>query len=186
MSSFRLQAVVGMSLVVVALAGCTQSRSVTLGPDDVSGLADASGERAAGGVPPMNRTASRTAPPAESTIAAVPAEPERSPAAPSLVTLPRGANLEDQLAGAQGTVLLDFYADWCGPCRMQSRILHELESEVAERGSLIVKINVDEHPEIAERFAVSSLPTLLVVNDGEVRNRKIGLTDKDQLLAWIE
>jgi thioredoxin 1 len=134
----------------------------------------------------MNRTASRTAPTAESTIAAVAVEPERSPAGPSLVTLPRDVSLDDQLAGASGTVLLDFYADWCGPCRMQSRILREMESEVAGSGAMIIKINVEEHPEIAERFAVSSLPTLLVVNDGEVRNRKTGLTDKDQLLAWIE
>jgi thioredoxin 1 len=75
---------------------------------------------------------------------------------------------------AQGTVLVDFWAPWCGPCRMQSPILESLADEVGDSAT-ICKVNVDEEAELAGRFKVSSIPTLLVFKDGKVVKQLVGL-----------
>ena len=83
-----------------------------------------------------------------------------------------------------GKVLLDFYADWCGPCRMVAPILEEI---AAERSDIIIgKINVDQERELAEQFGVVSIPTLVVLEDGEMINRVSGARPKAALLALIE
>ena len=83
-----------------------------------------------------------------------------------------------------GRVLLDFYADWCGPCRMVAPILEEI---AAERSDIIIgKINVDQERELAEQFRVVSIPTLVVLEDGEMINRVSGARPKAALLALIE
>lgn len=83
-----------------------------------------------------------------------------------------------------GKVLLDFYADWCGPCRMVAPILEEI---AAERSDIIIgKINVDQERELAEQFGVVSIPTLVVLDDGEMINRVSGARPKAALLALIE
>ena len=83
-----------------------------------------------------------------------------------------------------GRVLLDFYADWCGPCRMVAPILEEI---AAERSDIIIgKINVDQERELAEQFGVVSIPTLVVLEDGEMINRVSGARPKAALLALIE
>ena len=81
-------------------------------------------------------------------------------------------------------VLLDFYATWCGPCRMVSPIVDEIASE---RDDVVVgKINVDDEPELAQEFGVVSIPTLVVLKDGAEVNRRVGAAPKAQILAMLE
>ena len=81
----------------------------------------------------------------------------------------------------EGIVLVDFYASWCGPCKMQSPILESLEEDVK-----IIKIDVDEHDELARRFGIMSIPTLILFKDGKEIRKNIGLTPKEVILSWIE
>ena len=81
-------------------------------------------------------------------------------------------------------VLLDFYADWCGPCRMVSPIVDAIAEE---RGDILVgKINVDEEQELAAAFGVFSIPTLVVMQDGKVLSQAAGARPKEQILAMLE
>ena len=81
------------------------------------------------------------------------------------------------------TVLIDFYADWCGPCRMVSPIIDEIASERPD--VLVCKVNVDEEGELAQMFEVSSIPTLVVMKNGEVVNTSIGARAKPIILSWL-
>lgn len=81
--------------------------------------------------------------------------------------------------------LIDFYADWCGPCKMLAPVIEELAREV-EPGVLVGKVNVDEAPGVASRFGVMSIPTVVVLKDGEERQRTVGFTSKAKLLSMIE
>ena len=81
-------------------------------------------------------------------------------------------------------VLLDFYATWCGPCRMVSPIVDEIAEESAD--VVVGKINVDEEPELAQEFGVMSIPTLVVLKNGAEVNRKVGAAPKAQILAMLE
>ena len=89
----------------------------------------------------------------------------------------------DEIKAESKTVLLDFYADWCGPCRMVAPIVHEIADE---RDDIVVgKINVDEQPELAMQFGVMSIPTLVVLKNGEVTNQAMGARPKAQILAML-
>lgn len=93
------------------------------------------------------------------------------------------ANFDD--ATQEGVVLVDFYADWCGPCRMVAPIIESLSSEVDN--AKVVKVNVDESPELSSRFMVRSIPTVVVMKDGEEVDRQIGASpDKGFYLSLIE
>ena len=81
-------------------------------------------------------------------------------------------------------VLVDFYADWCGPCKMIAPILHEIEDEMPML--VIAKVNVDEIPELAIQYGVQSIPTLLVLEGGEVLKREVGFRTKEQILDLIK
>ena len=81
---------------------------------------------------------------------------------------------------ASGTVLVDFWATWCGPCRMQAPILEELDARMGGKVS-ICKVDVDKEPSVAGRFGVSSIPTLIAFKDGQVVNKRVGVTGVDQL-----
>ena len=90
----------------------------------------------------------------------------------------------EEVKNSDKLVLLDFYADWCGPCRMVAPILHEIAEE---RPDVIVgKINVDDEPGLAEAFGVYSIPTLVVMKNGEVIRQTSGARPKAQLLALLE
>ena len=81
-------------------------------------------------------------------------------------------------------VLLDFYADWCGPCRMVSPLVDEIAEENPQY--LVGKINVDEEPELAQTFGVFSIPTLVVMKDGAVVHQSAGAKPKAQILSLLE
>lgn len=80
----------------------------------------------------------------------------------------------------KGNVIVDFYADWCGPCRMQGPILEEIE---ATGKASIVKVNVDDNPDLADAFGVQSIPMLLVFKDAKIVKKFIGLTPKAKIEA---
>ncbi|MBQ7837888.1 MAG: thioredoxin [Clostridia bacterium] len=81
-------------------------------------------------------------------------------------------------------VLLDFYADWCGPCRMVSPLVDKIAEENPQY--LVGKINVDEEPELAAAFGVSSIPMLVVMKNGEIVNQSVGAKPLPQILAMLE
>mgnify|MGYP000875308584 CR=1 FL=1 len=92
-------------------------------------------------------------------------------------------NLDDatfDAAVASGVVLVDFWAPWCGPCRMMGPVLHELASE-AGPGVTVAKVNVDDSPHLSGRFRVQAIPLLVVLRDGREVARLVGLQSKDSL-----
>lgn len=82
-------------------------------------------------------------------------------------------------------VLVDFWAEWCGPCRMIGPALEEISDELAGRVT-IAKVNIDEHPEWAGRFNVRSIPTMLIFKDGELVSTRLGAAPKSSLKGWVE
>ncbi len=92
-------------------------------------------------------------------------------------------NFDQEILKESKTVLIDFWASWCGPCRMVSPIIDEIAEE---RTDLKVgKVNVDEQPELAARFGVMSIPTLIVMKDGKVVSQSAGARPKPQILSLI-
>lgn len=92
-------------------------------------------------------------------------------------------NFNQEVLNSDKPVLMDFWASWCGPCRMVSPIVDEI---AAERSDIkVCKINVDEQPELAARFGVMSIPTLVVMKNGKVINQAVGARPKAQILAML-
>ncbi len=92
-------------------------------------------------------------------------------------------NFQNEVINSNKPVLLDFYADWCGPCRMVSPIVDEIAEERAD--IKVGKINVDEQPELAAQFQVMNIPMLAVVKDGKIVNQAVGARPKAQILAML-
>ena len=92
-------------------------------------------------------------------------------------------NFENEVLHSQKPVLIDFFADWCGPCR---RMLPIIEQLAEERDDIkVVKINVDEEPELATRFGIVSTPTLVVMKDGKITNQVLGARRRHEILSML-
>lgn len=89
------------------------------------------------------------------------------------------SNFDQEVMSEKGLVLVDFYAEWCMPCRMLSPILEELSEEIDELK--VVKVDTDENQELAERFGIMSIPTLVFVKDGKIVDTLVGMRPKEDL-----
>ena len=95
------------------------------------------------------------------------------------------STFDETVAGSDRPVVVDFWAEWCGPCKAIAPILDELASELDGQVT-VAKLNVDDNPDLAMRFNVMSIPTLLVFNGGEVQKRLVGAKGKSQLLQELD
>ncbi len=90
----------------------------------------------------------------------------------------------DTIISDDKPTLVDFYATWCGPCKMQAPILHEFAGEVGEKVQ-VIKVDVDQVGELAMRYGIMSIPTLVVFKNGELKEKSVGLSTKDNLASMI-
>ena len=95
-----------------------------------------------------------------------------------------GQNFEEEVIKSEKPVLIDFYADWCGPCKMLSPIIDEIAEENSD--IKVVKVNVDDSQDLAMKYQVMSIPTLVVIKNGQEVNRSVGLIDKSQVANLIK
>lgn len=84
----------------------------------------------------------------------------------------------------QGKVLVDFYATWCGPCKMMHPVIDEVAKDYPELK--IIKVDVDQHEDLAMDYGVMSIPTLILFENGEEKNKNVGFTPKDKLVSWLK
>ena len=92
---------------------------------------------------------------------------------------------EDSILKNSGVCLVDFWAEWCGPCKQISPILEEIASE-ENNDITIAKINIDENPRIATDYGIRSIPTMLLFSNGELKDTKVGVLPKQELNDWIK
>ena len=93
-------------------------------------------------------------------------------------------NFEQEILHSSKPVLLDFWASWCGPCRMAAPILEQVSAD-AEGRALIGKVNIEEEPELTEQFGVTNIPTFVVVKNGQAVQKAVGLQDRAALLKML-
>lgn len=89
-------------------------------------------------------------------------------------------NFEQEVLKSDKPVIVDFYADWCNPCKMQSPIIDSIAKEQGEKIK-VGKVNIDEYPELADKYEVMSIPTIVIFKNGEVATQFIGVTDKEEI-----
>lgn len=95
------------------------------------------------------------------------------------------ANFEEVVMNSDKPVVVDFWAEWCGPCKMLTPIIDELSEELKGRVK-VVKVNIDENPSTPNQFGVRGIPTLMLFQNGELKATKVGALPKAQLQNWIE
>lgn len=100
----------------------------------------------------------------------------------SVITL-TNQNFEDEVTNADKPVLIDFWAAWCGPCRMLSPVVDQISEE--RNDIKVCKVNVDEEQALAARFGVMSIPTLIVIQGGQIKNKSVGAVPKEKILSMI-
>ena len=94
------------------------------------------------------------------------------------------ANFEEELLHSEIPVLVDFYADWCMPCNMLGESIEEIVDE--DKNVNVVKINVDEHPDLAREYGVMSIPLLLLSENNKTVKKHVGLMEKEELIEWMK
>ena len=95
------------------------------------------------------------------------------------------ADFEAQVLKSGKPVLVDFWAEWCGPCKMIGPSLEEISDELGDAVN-IVKLNIDDHPDTPTKYGVRGIPTMILFKDGEVADTKVGAAPKAQLKSWLE
>ena len=95
------------------------------------------------------------------------------------------ASFQEDVIGAATPVLVDFWAEWCGPCRMIAPALEEISDELGEKVT-VVKLNIDENPDAPTRYGVRGIPTMILFKNGEPAATKVGAAPKSQLQSWLE
>ena len=93
-------------------------------------------------------------------------------------------NFQTEVLESKEPVLIDFFANWCMPCKMLSPVIEEVANEVS--GVKVCKVNVDEEPELAQKFQVMSIPTLVVMKDGKMVNKTIGVRPKEEIVGMLK
>lgn len=94
------------------------------------------------------------------------------------------SEFQSKVLDAQGPVLVDFFATWCGPCKMLAPTLDEVASETAGKAS-VYKLDIDQSPDIAQRYGVMSVPTLIVFENGQVKKQAVGVQPKQSILGML-
>lgn len=94
-------------------------------------------------------------------------------------------NFKSDVLEAQGPVVVDFWAEWCGPCKMIGPALEEISDELGDKVT-IAKLNIDDHPDAPARYGVRGIPTMILFKNGQPAATKVGAAPKSQLKGWIE
>ena len=95
------------------------------------------------------------------------------------------ASFQDEVLGSSKPVLVDFWAEWCGPCRMIAPALEELSNELGEKVT-VAKLNIDDNPDAPAKYGVRGIPTMILFKDGAPAATKVGAAPKSQLQNWLE
>ena len=94
-------------------------------------------------------------------------------------------NFESEVLNAEGPVVVDFWAEWCGPCKAMSPLVDQLATEMGEKVK-VVKVNIDESPNAPTKYGVRGIPTFMVFRDGQVVDTRVGSMSKGQLNEWVQ